>query len=200
MNLLISMSSNRVIGCKGFNDMPWNLPEYISYFEKKTRHEIIIMGKRTFSSLDYVPMSNRTHIVVTHEEEPTCGPANLHYVTEDRLWGLLHKLQTNEADDDAKEAEKIEEKEERNPPKLKQDVYVVGGFEIYRLLFPYCSRIYMTLINIVANGDVFSPYELENIGEIGNVVWQSNLQKSKINNTEFVQLEIQRPNYLAFPI
>ncbi len=40
---------------------------------------------------------------------------------------------------------------------LTGDVYVIGGAEIYRLLLPHCTSLYLTELNFTAEGDTFFP-------------------------------------------
>ena len=38
-----------------------------------------------------------------------------------------------------------------------EDVYVIGGGEVYRLLLPYCDTVYVTKIDFAYQADTFFP-------------------------------------------
>lgn len=57
-----------VIGERDNNNIPWNLPEDIKYFMKKTHKKICIMGRKTFESLPKGPLKNRLNIVLTKKK------------------------------------------------------------------------------------------------------------------------------------
>ena len=40
---------------------------------------------------------------------------------------------------------------------LTGDVYIIGGAEIYRLLIPMCTNVYLTRLTLTADGDTFFP-------------------------------------------
>lgn len=40
---------------------------------------------------------------------------------------------------------------------LTGDVYVIGGAEIYKLLLPHCSSVYLTQLPFTTEGDTFFP-------------------------------------------
>lgn len=59
---IAAQSSNRVIGIH--NNLPWSIPEDLSYFKEKTKEKIIIMGRKTFESLPKM-LPKRFHIVIS---------------------------------------------------------------------------------------------------------------------------------------
>lgn len=60
---IAAMSLDRVIGYK--NTIPWNIPEELQWFRKKTLGHAIVMGRKTFESLGNRPLPNRTNYVLS---------------------------------------------------------------------------------------------------------------------------------------
>lgn len=54
-----------IIGDHDNNNIPWDLPEDIKYFMKKTHKKICIMGRKTLESLPGGPLKNRLNVVLT---------------------------------------------------------------------------------------------------------------------------------------
>ena len=61
------MTKNRVIGKD--NDLPWHLPEDFKYFKDTTVGKPIIMGRKTFESLNKKPLPNRVNIILTNQSK-----------------------------------------------------------------------------------------------------------------------------------
>ena len=66
ITLLAAMAENRVIGRGGA--LPWHLPEDLRRFKRRTDGHVIILGRRTFESLNG-PLPNRRVIVITHRRD-----------------------------------------------------------------------------------------------------------------------------------
>ncbi len=60
--IIAAIAHNRVIGSKG--KLPWHIPEDLARFKQLTTGHVVIMGRKTFDSLDN-PLPNRTNIVIT---------------------------------------------------------------------------------------------------------------------------------------
>ncbi len=63
MNILCMCDSNYGIGYK--NQLPWHIPSDFMEFKKKTLNQIVIMGRKTFESINSVPLTNRINIVIS---------------------------------------------------------------------------------------------------------------------------------------
>ena len=68
---IAAMSPNRVIGCGG--KLPWHLPEELQHFRQTTLHQALLMGRKTFESMDYRPLPQRTTFVLTHQTVAWAG-------------------------------------------------------------------------------------------------------------------------------
>ncbi len=60
--MIVACSENGVIGVDG--DLPWRLPTDLRHFMRSTKGSCVIMGRKTFESLDQ-PLPNRLNIVLS---------------------------------------------------------------------------------------------------------------------------------------
>lgn len=118
------------------NDIIWDIPTDKRFFRDATTGHTIIMGRKTFESLGRV-LPNRHHVVLTQINGYT-APEGVE---------VMHSL----ADVMRKYADSDEE------------IFIIGGGEIYAMFMPYCQRMYLTHINeIYFNAQVFFPHIDEN--------------------------------------
>jgi dihydrofolate reductase len=109
------------------NRLPWHLPDDLRHFKRLTLGRPIVMGRRTWESLPGL-LPDRTHIVVTRDPAYRAQGAQ-----------VFHSL------DAALAAAGGEE------------VFVVGGAELYALALPRAVRLCLTLVDAEVEGDVFFP-------------------------------------------
>lgn len=130
---ITALAKNLVIGKD--NQLPWSIPEDLAFFKKMTTGKIMIMGRRTFESLGK-PLPNRFHIVITRNPD---------YKYEHERVVIVKSL--NEAIQLAKT--KIATPDE--------EVFIVGGGEIYKESLSITDRLYLTLIDKDYDGDAYYP-------------------------------------------
>lgn len=128
ISLLVAMDKNNVIGYK--NDLPWHLPRDLKYFKEKTTGHTIIMGRKTFESIGR-PLPNRRNIVVTR---------NKTFVQEGVE--VIHDLAT------------IWQLNDESP---REELFIIGGAELYRQALPHADRLYITKIEETFEGDTYFP-------------------------------------------
>ena len=139
VSIVAAIGRNRELG-RG-NELLWHIPEDFRRFKALTLGHPVILGRKTFESILASlgkPLPERTNIVVTRE--PT-------WQAEDVV--VAHSLE------DA--LEKAE-----NPPADggPEEVFVIGGAQIYEQALPYVDRLYLTLIADDKEADTFfPPYE-----------------------------------------
>lgn len=127
ISAVVAMSKNRVIGNQ--NQLPWKLPEDLKRFRQITTGHPIILGRKTFESIGRL-LPNRTHIIISRQREYQVEGAK-----------IVHSME--EAFECAQ--------------KLSEEVFVVGGAEIYRMALPRVDRLYLTLIHAEIEGDTWFP-------------------------------------------
>jgi dihydrofolate reductase len=127
MRILIAATSQNNALGKD-NKIIWHLPDDFKRFKELTSGHHIIMGRKTFESFPK-PLPNRTHIVITRQKE---------YAPE----GCIV-------------VNSIEEAFEICPK--NEDVFLIGGAEIYKLGLPFTDKIELTYINETFEADAFFP-------------------------------------------
>ena len=127
VSLIAAMAKNRVIGRQG--DIPWKIPGEQKIFKKITLGHAVIMGRKTFESLDQ-PLRGRTNIIVTRQ-------------TDYRADGciVVHDLSS---------AIKC-------CPEDEDEAFVCGGGQLYHEALPLADRIYLTVIPREIPGDTYFP-------------------------------------------
>lgn len=128
---------SRAIGKE--NDLLFTVPGDLARFKALTMGHPVLMGRKTWESLPerFRPLPGRTNIVVTRDRD---------YIAQGAL--LAHSLP--EGLSLAKEAESSDE------------LFVIGGGELYRAALPFADRLYLTLVDIETEADTFFPaYEDE---------------------------------------
>ncbi|MBL4699075.1 MAG: dihydrofolate reductase [Phycisphaerales bacterium] len=68
--MIVACSENGVIGSDG--DLPWHLPADLRHFMRSTKGCSVIMGRKTFESLDK-PLPNRLNIVLSRSMSDNGG-------------------------------------------------------------------------------------------------------------------------------
>jgi len=134
LSAIAAMARNRVIGVK--NRLPWNIPEDMKYFREKTKGKIMIMGRKTFESFQGKPLPGRFHIVITRQEG---------YSFPHPLVKIVSSM--SEALDMARQM----------VPQYSDEVFVIGGSEIYEQSLPLLDRLYLTVIDRDYEGDAKFP-------------------------------------------
>ncbi|MCB0658207.1 MAG: dihydrofolate reductase [Saprospiraceae bacterium] len=130
ISAIAAMSRNRAIGVD--NDLPWHMPEDFKFFKRMTKGHHILMGRRNFNSLDNRPLKHRTNIVLTR---------NPFFIATGIV--VVHSLEEGIAFAEADGEEEL---------------FIIGGEEVYRLALPYCDRLYLTEIDVdVPDADAFFP-------------------------------------------
>lgn len=128
ISLLVAMGKNHVIGFE--NDMPWHLPEDLKYFKEKTTGHTIIMGRKTYDSIGRV-LPNRRSVVLTRQK--------LDFPKEIEVIRDINQIyQWNKANPD-------------------QELFIIGGGNLYNQVLPYADRMYITEIDENFEGDTFFP-------------------------------------------
>jgi dihydrofolate reductase len=131
VSAIAALSKNRVIGKN--NDLPWKLPDDMRFFMETTKGHHVIMGRKNYDSLKgkFKPLPDRTNIVITRQnnfDAPKCI--------------ILH---------DVKDAI------DRSKQNGENECFIIGGADIYKLAMPYTTRLYLTEIDAVVEGDTFFP-------------------------------------------
>ena len=170
VNLIVAVSENNVIGVK--NDLPWNLPNDMNYFKKKTSGHCVIMGRKNYLSIPekYRPLPNRTNIILTK---------NLNFKAEQcKVCNSLEK---------ALEYSKLNG--EKNP-------FIIGGGKLYKYAIQkkIVDIVYLTRIHANIKGDTFFPKLDLKEWEIVSKKFYKKDSKHKFDYTFLILKKIKSPS------
>lgn len=133
ISLIAAVAQNGVIGHN--NDMPWHLPDDFAFFKRKTSYHAIIMGRKSLEALGK-PLRNRTSIVVTRNPDFKAGGVTVVHTFEEAI----------------AEAKKADEQLYQT-----DEIFVIGGAEIYKMALPIATTLYLTQIYQDYEGDTYFP-------------------------------------------
>ncbi len=130
LGIIVAVSENGVIGKNG--SLPWEkIPGDLPHFKKITMGKPVIMGRLTFESMiPYVPLRDRTNIVVTSQSL------------------LRPEVYIARSLDDALKMAK-----EADFPQA----WVIGGRKLYEEALPKADLMEMTRVKGNFDGDVYFP-------------------------------------------
>jgi dihydrofolate reductase len=130
--LIVAVSENGVIGKS--NQLPWHISEDLKYFKTVTSGKTVVMGRRTFESIGR-PLPNRRNIVITRQSDFRHQGVEVF----SSVAAALTSAETSSAPSD--------------------EVFIVGGGEIYRESLAAVQRAYVTEVHQRIEGDAFFPLE-----------------------------------------
>ena len=133
MKQIVNVSKNWAIGKKG--QLRALIPEDMKFFRRKTSGKVCVMGSTTLESFPgMAPLQGRVNIVLI-DDPAKIRPESLRAAQAEKEAGRSTELIYVHSVPEA--LLKIEEY-------VPDDVYVIGGATIYRLLLPYCDTCYVT--------------------------------------------------------
>lgn len=130
MNLIAAVDRNWAIGRN--NGLLVRIPADQRFFRETTTGKVVVMGRKTLESFpNGLPLKNRTNIVLTRNPDYRVKDAD-----------VVHSL---------------EELERELAQYDSEDIYVIGGEEIYAQLLDACDVAHITKINYAYDADAYFP-------------------------------------------
>ena len=127
ISIIVAIARNWAIGKD--NDLLWHISDDLKRFKRITLGHQVIMGKRTYESLPFRPLKNRTNIVITDDpREKFEGCVTVYSIEE-----ALEHCHAHE------------------------ESFIIGGGSIYRQFLPYANKLYLTLVHKDFEADTFFP-------------------------------------------
>lgn len=124
--MIVAMARNRVIGANG--KIPWHLPNELQLFKSVTMGHHIIMGRKTYESINRL-LPGRTTVIVTHQRDYRIAGAKIAHTLQDAI---------SQCAGDS-------------------EIFVIGGGELYRAAMPLADRLYLTVVDAEPAGDTHMP-------------------------------------------
>jgi len=125
VSMIVAYGKNNQIGKD--NSLLWHIPQDLKNFKNLTNGHHILMGRKTFDSIGF-PLPNRTSVVLSKS-------------------GFCHEgVYTYE---DIKEALDFCKKSE------EEEVFIMGGAQVYKLAFPFVNKLYLSEVDYDGDADAF---------------------------------------------
>lgn len=156
ISIIVAVGKNREIGCK--NKLLFDIPEDMQRFKDVTKGRTVIMGDKTFKSIGK-PLPGRKNIVVTLDKNYKAPGCETRYSLEEVL---------NEA------------------KKTDEEIFIIGGGQIYKLSLPYADKLYITEVDYeVPDADTYFP----DYSDFKKIVYE---RESQDKNYKYKFLELMR--------
>ena len=159
ISIIVAHDDKLGIGKKG--KIPWHISEDFKHFKKITLNHPIIMGRKTFESIGK-PLPNRPNIIITNHQ----------YSVPERNIFITHSI---------KEAIKLAK------TKDNQEIFIIGGGEIYKQALLLADKLYITHVKGNFNCDTFFP---KYSSQFNKIISKKNYQSNKYFYT-FLEIEKQ---------
>ncbi|MSU44975.1 dihydrofolate reductase [Candidatus Nomurabacteria bacterium] len=121
ISLIAAIGKNNELG-KG-NDLLWRFPADQKHFREITSGNTVIMGRKTFESIGR-PLPNRRNVVITRD-------ANYKQKGVEIVHSFAGALDLF--------------------PDQKEEIFIIGGAEIYKQIMPVADKLYITHIEAEDN-------------------------------------------------
>ena len=130
MNIIVAVDRNWAIGCK--NSLLVSIPADHKFFRQETTGKVVVLGRKTLQTFPQgMPLKNRTNIIMS---------TNPNYHVKDAI--VVHSK------------DELLEKLKEYP---SEDIYIIGGESVYRMMLPYCDVAHVTKIDHAYDADAYFP-------------------------------------------
>jgi dihydrofolate reductase len=130
VNIEAIVATDENYGLAKNGSIPWKNREDMKFFKQKTIGNIVVMGSKTLLSLpNQAPLGNRFNIVLTNnkqeflEKEKYSSCNNVIFYNYEEFMNYINNVETDKT------------------------IYIIGGKQIYDLLLPKCSKIWLSVIS-----------------------------------------------------
>lgn len=156
ISIIAAIGSNRELGEN--NKLLWHIPEDLERFKEITSHHPVIMGRKTYESIGR-PLPERVNIIVTHDKNfsrPGCLTA-----------GSLEEAIT------------MARKKDKN------EIFIIGGGQIYDQAIGIADKLYLTKVEGNFEADTFFP----DYSRFKTIISQKTVEDKRYNCT-FLELKV----------
>jgi dihydrofolate reductase len=130
------MTEDMSIGSK--NRLLLSIPPDMQHFKKLTTGHLVVMGRNTYLSLPYKkPLADRVNIIISTTMQDAPEGFTL-YNSVDSFMEYYNFMNTSN-------------------PGSNDEVFIIGGAQIYDAFMPYVNKLYVTLL-CKNSSDILAPY------------------------------------------
>jgi dihydrofolate reductase len=128
ISFVVAAANNNVIGKD--NQLVWNLPNDMKFFKNITWGMPVVMGRKSYDSLGK-PLAGRKNIILTRQDGWHAEGTVAVKTIEDAMY-IVKEMDVKE-------------------------MMVIGGGEIFRMMWNKAKRIYLTRVDGEPEGDTYLP-------------------------------------------
>ena len=130
MKLIAAVDNNWAIGYK--DKLLVHIPQDMKQFREKTMGKVVVLGRKTLAGFpNGLPLAGRTNIILSTREDFHAKDAIIAH-SEEELFEILKDYDSD-------------------------DVFVIGGGKVYKMLEPYADTAYITKIDYSYQADTYFP-------------------------------------------
>ena len=130
ISIIVAAATNNVIGRD--NTLIWHIPDDLKHFKKVTMGKPIIMGRKSYESIGR-PLPGRRNIVISRSAGTPVNENGPFFVPS--IEAAIEDAYTTGAD----------------------EIFIIGGGEIYKQCLPMAQRLYLTRVEKEYEGDTYFP-------------------------------------------
>lgn len=127
MSISLLLAMDRNRGIGLNNQLPWRLPADLAFVKKTTLGHTLLMGRKTYESIGK-PLPGRTNVILTQNKDFAAPDCIIVYSVEEAIARYF-----------------------------KEELFIFGGAEIYRLFMPHVEKMHITYIDHEFEVDTFFP-------------------------------------------
>lgn len=139
ISIIAAIGKNRELGKN--KDLLWKIPDDLKRFKGLTVGHPVIMGRKTYDSILATlgkPLPERVNIIISRNAPENIKSEVIFVSSIEKALGVAKNQLGSE------------------------EIFVIGGAQIYALAMPFADKLYLTLIDDSKSADSFFP-EYENI-------------------------------------
>ena len=130
MNMIVAVDEHWGIGNK--NELLIRIPADMKLFREETTGKVVVLGRKTLETFPGgLPLKNRKNIILSSQKDFQVKDAQVVHSLEE----LLEELKNYE----------------------EEEIYIIGGESVYRMMLDYCKKIHVTKIDRTYEADAFFP-------------------------------------------
>ncbi len=128
--MIVAVDEHWGIGNK--NELLIRIPADMKLFREETTGKVVVLGRKTLETFPGgLPLKNRKNIILSSKKDFQVKDAQVVHSLEE----LLEELKNYE----------------------EEEIYIIGGESVYRLMLDYCKKIHVTKIDRIYEADAFFP-------------------------------------------
>ncbi len=130
LSFVVAASTNNAIGKN--NQLLWHLPNDLAFFKNTTWGMPVLMGRKTFESINSKPLKGRHNLILTHDKDFSADGVKIIHTIEE---GVQDALKND-----------------------YRELMILGGATVYKQTMALTQKIYLTRVHaIFEDADAFIP-------------------------------------------